>query len=145
MAVNPGAYPIDPMTPVGSLRLALMDTDFVALEPPVTGQVSYELYSDLELQAILNQAGNNKTRAMGYALLRKADAAAAEAVSVRTADLSADLTRKAEQYRLLAQVYFGRADADDAASGLDEAFEVVPTGSYGPTHWPEAAAYPFWR
>lgn len=145
MAVNPGAYPIDPMTPVGSLRLALMDTDFEPLEPPVTGQVSYTNFSDAELQALLIQGGGNETRAMGYALLRKADAAAAEAVSVRTQDLSADLSRKAEQYRLLAQVYFGRADADDAASGTDEAFEIVPTGSYGPTHWPEAAAYPFWR
>lgn len=142
---NPGAFPIDPSTPVGALRLALMDTTYEPLDPPVEGQVSYDQYSDAELAAFLTQGGDNQLRAMGYAMLRLSAQAAAEAVAVRAQDLSADQSRKPEAYRLLAQQYFAQADENDNAGGLNEAFEVVPTGSYGPTHWPEAAAYPFWR
>lgn len=141
-----GAYPIDPTTDVGKLRLLLGDSIGVEFDPPVPGERDYPQWSDDELEQFIAAAGDSSiTRAASYAYLQMAASAAAESVTVRTQDLSADLTRRSEAYRLLAKQYADLADGEDAASGAGEAFEVVPTGSYGPTHWPEAAAYPFWR
>lgn len=138
-----GVAPPNPTTSVGRLRLLLGDSTYTELDPPVAGLGDYTTFSDDELEQFLLAGGDNINRAAGFAYLQWAAAAAGTSGSVRTQDLSADTRGKSAEFRELAKFYFGLADEDDANTGLNDAFFVAPTGSYGPTHWPEAAARPF--
>ena len=58
-------------------------------------------------------------------------AAAKKSKSVKDYDLQVDLTKRATDLAKSAQMWFDSADGSDAAS-LEEAFEIVPTGTgYG--------------
>lgn len=123
---NPGVYPLDPSTPVGQFRVAYPDKNSVPLDPPVVGQQDYEKFSDLDIEGFLALGGSSILRAIGYALLQKASAAAEESSVVKDYDLSIDLTKKAADLREQAAEYFALADQQDSAG--EDAFTVVRIG-----------------
>ena len=51
---NRGVAPADTSTETGQLRTNLGDLNFVPLDPPETGFGSYDWFSDLELEELLN-------------------------------------------------------------------------------------------
>lgn len=123
---NPGAFPVDPSTPVGRFRVAYPDKNSVPLDPVVSGQQDYEKFSDMEIEGFLALGGGSTLRAIGYALLQKASSAAEESSVVKDYDLSIDLTKKAADLREQAAEYFALADQQDSAG--EDAFTVVRIG-----------------
>jgi hypothetical protein len=121
---NTGVAPLDPTTDVGKLRALIGDTNYVPLDPPVTGQGDYTMFSDVELTAYLAQAGDSLNRAAGYAYFALASQAALSAKQIKDYDLQVDTRQRADSLFNVAKWYFDQADAADA----EEAFFIVPTG-----------------
>lgn len=126
---NSGVYPIDPLTPVGQFRLASGDVISVPFDPVQAGLQDYRMWSDDEIEQFLVSGGDSTNRAIGYAWLQASGAAALESKTVKDYDLAVDLTKRAEDLRKTALFYFNLADQEDSIAGLDEAFEIVSTGT----------------
>ena len=124
---NPGAFPVDPTSPVGVVRSILGDTISQPLDPPVSGQEDFRLFSDMEIEAFLAQAAGSPVRASGWAYLSLAGAASHEAYLAKDYDLQYDGRQKAAQFREQASYYFSLADIEDASG--EDAFTIVPTGA----------------
>lgn len=130
--VNRGIAPPDFDTPVGQFRSAYPDLTYVALDPPETGFGDYAELSDLEIQGFLARGAGSVNRGIGFYYLQLAGAASKRSKTVKDYDLTVDLTKRSNELRTVAQIYFDLADADDALVGED-AFQIVPTGtSCGP-------------
>jgi len=129
---NRGIAPLDPNSDVGQLRLIIGDTEYVELDP---GYGDYNNFSDAELQGFVVAGGGSITRASGYAYLRFAALAAANAISWRSDDLAVDSKLVASEYRLLARIAFEQADNEDdlSASGfaLDFPYSFCTCGGAG--------------
>lgn len=143
MADNKGAYPLDPLTLVGQFRLASGDVISVPFDPDQPGFQNYRLWSDEEIAQFVVLGGTSSNRAVGYAWLQAAGAAALQSKSIKDYDLQVDLTKRAGDLRALALVYFGLADSEDAAAGLDEAFEIVDTGTDREYYY-RVEGFPYW-
>lgn len=139
MASNSGVYPIDPTTPVGQFRLQYGDTTSVPFDPDTPGFQNYTDYSDAEIEQFLAAGSNSINRAIGYAYLQQAGAASRQSKSVKDYDLAVDLTKRAADLRVTAEMYFGLASQD----GLDEYFNIVTTGTDEWWHWEEANDFPY--
>lgn len=137
---NIGVAPPDFATEVGQFRALVGDTSYVVTTP---GFGDYKMFSDAEIQAFIAQGGGSAFRAAGYAFLALSGQAALQSKMVKTDDLSIDLKNQAEALRKTAELWFQRADDEDAALGLDDEFLIVPTGRTRPC-WcvPELAAPP---
>lgn len=123
---NIGVAPPDPATEIGSLRYAIGDTEYSALVPPVAGFGDYELFSDLELQSLLDMGGGFPANAIGYAYLKLAGVAAGQAVSWKSDDLALDLSKTPAELRAIAALWFAQGEA---AANSEEYFDIVPLGS----------------
>lgn len=121
---NPGKHPIDAESPIGKLRLAVGDTSYTALTPPVAGQVDYANFSDAELQELVDLAGENRYRAAAMAWAKLAAIAAASSVSIKTNDLGYSRDRTASELRELAKFWAKLATEQDEGNA-DESIEIV--------------------
>lgn len=140
---NPGVAPLDPLTPVGQVRLNLGDTVYVPLDPPVEGQGDYNNFSDEAIEGFIAAASGNPASATGYGYLQLAAIAALSSGTITTDDLSVKQENRATELRQIAAAWFGRGDGADDAAGLNEYFNIVPYGGY--VH-PELSAFPtHWR
>lgn len=117
MAINKGIAPPDASTPVGQMRAALSDTEYLPLIPDEPGYGEYQNFSDYELEAKLAQAGGSTTRAIGFAYLTLAGVAAAEAVDWASDDKRVTMSKRATALTAVAKEWFDRADGEDAAGG----------------------------
>lgn len=124
---NIGVSPIDPLTPVGQLRLNIGDTASIALVPPVSGSADYANFSDIDLAGFLAQSGDNLNRATGNAYLRLAAEYAATGRSIKTDDLAIDTRNRGKDLLEVASYWFSQADSDVSAEA-DEYFNIVPFG-----------------
>lgn len=122
MAINKGVAPPDMTSDVGRLRAVLGDLEYVALTPPEPGLGSYKLFGDAELEAFLETSGSVEGSA-SLAYLQLAASAAFESRNVKDQDLQIDLTKRATDFRLIAQEWQDRADA--AAADVFEMFDTV--------------------
>lgn len=127
---HPGAYPLDPATPVGTFRLVYGDTESTPYDPVEPGFQNYGELSDAEIQAFIAQGGDSTNRAIGFYYIALAGKAAIESKSVSDYDIKIDTTKRAADLRAIAQWWFDLADNDDATSA-EEAFEIVPVGQRG--------------
>lgn len=135
---NPGAWPLDPETPVGQFRLLYNLTaheDYVPVEP---GIVDFAELSDLQIEAYLAAGGGNVNRGIGYYVLAQSSHAARQAKSVKDYDLAVDLRSLAKELDAAAQSWFDRADREDMVDGENDIFEVfgpepeiIPEGTLG--------------
>lgn len=125
---NPGLTPLDSASEVGQIRLLFGDTQSTPYDPPVTGQGNYTYFSDEEVSAFLAQSGGSATRAIGFAYISLAGAAAMESKSITDIDLRVDLTKRAADLRATAQLWLERADAEDDADGTNDFFDVFDLG-----------------
>ena len=124
---NPGAWPLDPTTPVGTFRILYGDTDSEPYDPVVVGIQNYSELSDDEVEGFISQGGDSVPRGIGYLYIAMAGQAAKQSKVVQDQDLRVDLTKRAADLRAIAEVWFVSADNDDLVSA-EEAFEIVPTG-----------------
>ena len=127
---NPGAYPLDPTSPVGRFRILYGGTDSEPYDPVVVGIQNYSELSDAEIEGFISQGGDSVPRGIGYLYIAMAGRAAIASRQIQDADLRVDTTKRAADLRAIAEVWFGSADDDDLVSA-EEAFEIVPTGSRG--------------
>ena len=134
---NRGIAPPDLTTDVGQFRILAGDTQYVELDPPEAGFGDYEKFSDDEIEGYLAQAEGSIPRAIGYAYLYLAGQAALTSTSVRDYDLQVDTTKRADGLIAIANMWFGKADAEEA-----DYFDVVPVGSRGRRCKPELAPRP---
>lgn len=120
---------------MGNLRYLIGDYTYVPLDPPVPGQGEYAAFSDAELEALLAMSNGNASRAVGYAYLKLAGAAAGEAVSWATDDLRLSLEKTPAELRAVAQMWFSQADDEDNDSGAGEYFDLVQFGQANRNWW----------
>lgn len=120
---NPGFAPLIATSDVGRFRLLFGDTEFEPYDPEAGGYGNYKFFSDDQIEAFLASGGTD-TRAIGFAYLNLAGAAAVESRSVKDHDLAVDLTKRSSDLRAIAQGWFERADAEDDADGNGDIFEV---------------------
>lgn len=125
MADNPGAYPLDPTTEVGKLRVTIGDVNSTPYNPVRPNVQNYKMFSDVELEVFIAQ-GSSVLRAAGFAYLALAAQASLNSKSVADYDLRVDTTKRGADLRAIAQRFFDQADEQDA--GTDEGFQIVPTG-----------------
>lgn len=121
---NPGAYPLDPDTLVGRFRLNYGDSKSTPFDPERPGEQNYGELSDEEIEGFLMAGGDSVSRGIGFLYLAMSGQAAKEAKSVGDYDLKLDTRARAEELRETAQMWFDRADAEDAAAGDDDIFEL---------------------
>lgn len=126
---NSGVYPIDPLTPVGQFRLTSGDVISVPFDPVQSGLQNYRLWSDDEIESFLVSGGDSMNKAIGYAWLQSSALASQQSKTVKDYDLAVDLTKRATDLRKTAEFYFGLAAQEDSIAGLDDAFEIVDTGT----------------
>jgi len=122
---NPGETPLDPATEVGQFRLLFGDTNYEEYDPSQPGYGNYTYFSDAEIRGFLAAGQDNASRAIGMAYLQLAGAASLQSKNVKDQDLAIDLTRRAEDLRKTAQLWFDRADAEDDAGGEADFFDVI--------------------
>ena len=128
-AGHPGAWPLDPATPVGRFRILYGDTESTAYDPVEPGIQNYQELSDDEAEGFIAQGGDSIPRGIGYLYIALAGQAAKQSKVVQDQDLRVDLTKRAADLRAIADVWFGSADNDDLVNA-EEAFEIVPTGRH---------------
>lgn len=129
---NIGVAPPDVETEIGALRYAIGDTVYVPLDPPVEGFGDYEIFSDAELQALLNMGGGIPANAIGYAYLKLAGVAAGQSVAWKSDDLSLDLSKTPADLRAIAAMWFEQGEAALAATDIFDVFPTVGTGDFIP-------------
>ncbi len=122
--MNPGASPIDPTSNVGLLRILVGDTANVPLEPPVAGQASYAVWSDSALLGALILADDSVYRAAGDLYASLAAQYAQSEADIKTDDLVLRTGGRSASFLKLAQSFYARADAEDAA-GASDFFEIA--------------------
>jgi len=143
MAENKGVYPLDPLTLVGQFRLASGDVISVPFDPVQAGFQNYTYWSDDEIAQFIVLGGTSQNRAIGYAWLQASAGAALASKTVKDYDLQVDLTKRSEDLRKTAQFYFDLAEGEDVIAGLDDAFEIVNTGTDREL-WTGVEGFPYW-
>lgn len=140
---NPGIAPLNPTTAIGRVRLNLGDTEYVPLDPPVTGKGDYAYFSDQAIEAFIESASGNEANATGYGYLQLAAIVSVSSSNIVTDDLQVDTSKRATDLRQIAAAWFAQGKDQDDAAGLNEYFNIVPYGgrrNYAelaefPTHW----------
>ena len=142
---NRGLRDFDTSTEVGTLRLQVGDTQFTELSPPEDDWVDFAYFSDSTLEAFIETADENLTRATGFAYRSLAGILTMSAVSITTDDLRVDTLGRAKLMRELAAEWLSSAEDEDNAAASD-LFEVIPFGGFANPYaktWPEASARPY--
>lgn len=140
---NPGIAPPDVNTPVGAFRVAVGDTAYVALVPPLMGSADYTYFSDAELQSVLDATGGSPSNAgMAFAYRKLAAMLALKASNIQTDDLKVATEQRAEIMRKIANDFQGAATTDVSAADV---FSIVYPFDPYPGGPPELAERPwFW-
>jgi len=125
MSANQGVAPPNYTTDVGRFRLIAADAVWVELNPPVSGQGDYTLWSDADIQAFLD-VEDGVYRAVGLAYATLAAEAAQNAQLIADFDLRIDARQKADSLRAQSLWFYARADELDAEGA--EGFQIVSTG-----------------
>ena len=121
---NPGAYPLDPDSPVGRFRLNYGDTSSEPFDPPRPGEQNYVELSDIEIESFIAAGGDSISRGIGMYYMSMSGQAAKEAINAKDYDHQVDRRSVAGELRAAAQMWFDRADAEDAANGDNDIFEI---------------------
>lgn len=124
---RPGAWPVDPTTPVGQVRFATGDYEAVEYDPDEPGFRNFAAFSDAEIETMLALGGDSVLRAVGYAYLKIAGFAAGDAIDWASDDLRLNLSKKPAELRAIAQMWFERADDEDDTAGANDIFEIFDT------------------
>ena len=120
---NVGAYPIDPSTPVGALRVLVGDTSGEELPG---GVAEYRVWSDQALQAALTIAGS-PYRAAGDLYTGIAAFYAQKGRQVRTDDLQLNTSGRSGAILDIAKQFYAQASEAAAAENSDF-FDIVQIG-----------------
>lgn len=115
---NLGVIPVDPTTPVGTMRNIIGDVTYNAIVGD-SAHGDFTNFSDAQLQAFYDTGRQQIEYGVAYCYSTLAAQFAAEAAKVVTADLQIDLTLRAQAMRQIAQQWMDRGDAMvryDAAS-----------------------------
>jgi len=143
---NIGAYPIDPTSAVGNFRLLAGDSDGTPIEPtpPATEptEADYNIWSDLEIEALISQSGGVVARAIAMGYTQLAAQAASVSSSIRTDDLSVTTTSRSGEFIKLAQLWSDIADKDDELAASDS-FDIVYSQRDCPSCWAEGSSREF--
>lgn len=131
-----GAWPVDPGTEVGWLRIAIDDADGVPHDPQ-DGKAEFTYLSDAALQSIIDLYPDDRPMQIGTAYQRIGMALARAGQRVRVDDIEIDTRSQADSYLALAKQWFETA----GAAGSD-AFEIVPVGT-NQVRRPEGTQWPY--
>jgi hypothetical protein len=128
-----GVAPLDPLSPIGKLRVLVGDTQTSPLEEPEFGFADYAVFDDDALEAALSAADGNQYRAAGNLLAVMAAEYMQLGKSVRTDDLSIDTRSRGKDLFEVARSFWDQAVAVDATAG-DSFLAIVPFAGRAPQH-----------
>ena len=137
MAENRGIAPPDMTTPVGQVRALLGDVEYTPYDPSQSGYGMYKMMSDTEIEGFLATSDQSPEGAMYYAYLQMAGAAARESKVVKDFDLQVDLSKRATDLRIIAEMWLDKWNAASA-----DIFEVFDIGTGNVWYPPEATPFP---
>lgn len=123
MAENRGIAPPDMSTPVGQVRALIGDVEWTAYDPPVPGFGMYQKMSDAEIEGFLALSDGDPLGAAYFTYLQMASSAAEEAKVVQDLDLRIDLTKRASELRLIAQMWLDKWN--QASADIFETFDTL--------------------
>lgn len=116
---NIGQTPPDYSAPIGRFRLLAQDTNYIDLNPVVTGQGSYDLFSDAEVSGYIAMfEGYSMYRSVAAAYLAMAGRAAMAAKMTKDFDLQVDLTKRQAALNEAAAAFQERAEEEDLRNGV---------------------------
>ena len=137
--VNKGIAPPNASTSVGRFRFISGDYEYTALTPPEVGFGNYTIWSDNVISSFLEQASGSVSRAISLGYLQAA--AAVDAQSIKTDDLSYSGKSEVDKWLALAKFWGDRADAEDGAL-MNDWFDLVPVGGFCDYGRAEASPWP---
>lgn len=123
---------------MGQFRLTSGDYEYSPLSPPEAGFGDYSIWSDAVIESLLVASTGSIARAISFGYIQLA--AATDASSIKTDDLSESGKGEADKWLALARFWGDRADSEDAA-GAGDWFDLVPVGEACYTR-PEASPWP---
>lgn len=135
---NKGIAPADITSPVGRFRVLYGDLGYVPLVPAETGYGDYAELSDAEIEGFIAQGAGSVPQAIGWLYLAMAGKAAQESRNIKDQDLAVNTEKRASELRIVAQMWFDRASAEE-----DEYFDIVPVGGNSPGFVAEGTV-PIW-
>lgn len=138
--VNSGLYPLEPGTDLTRFRVLAGDTNATPNDP-ADGYGNFQLFSDEEILAYLEENPENIYRALAEAFFAAHARAAFESKFVKDYDLEVDARDRAKQILSAAERFDRKADDLDAEAGLNGEF-FVSINTYRPDSLnitPEAA------
>lgn len=123
------------------MRLALGDQEWVPLTPDEPGFGNYGLFSDDELQALLDIAGGNVPRAIAIAYQKIGASWASTGATIKTDDLSYSAKESVGNWLTLAKFWNDLADRQEEVA-MDSYFDLVEVGTVRKFHaTPEASPF----
>ena len=141
MATNRGIAPPDRSTDVGKMRYALGDSDYKPI-PDDPGYGDYALFSDAELETLIELAGGNVPRAVAMAYRKIGAQWTSLGATIKTDDLSYSAKDSVGNWRSLADDWDKIAD-DQEQRAIDNYFDLVDVGTTRRGRCkPEAAPWP---
>lgn len=141
MAEPIGVAPPEPDTNVGLVRLLGGDSDYVALDPPVSGMGLYKLWSDAEIEAALSMADDSVPRAIAILYTQLAAHWNSSGATIKTDDLTYSVKDSVGSWLSLADYWRKVADDEDDRA-INDYFDLVDVGVGDCWLRPEATPWP---
>lgn len=125
--VNSGLYPLEPGTDLTRFRVLAGDTNATPNDP-ADGYGDFQLFSDVEVLAYLEENPENIYRALAEAFFAAHARAAFESKFIKDYDLEVDARDRAKQILAAAERFDRKADDLDAEAGRNgEFFHSIDT------------------
>lgn len=134
-----GHAPPDGTTDVGKFRLLAGDSEWIELDPPVPGQGLYQLWTDAEIQAMIDVSGS-VARAISMAYAQIGAQWASNGATIKTDDLSYSVKDSVGNWMNLAAWWAKVAD-DEESRAVDDMFDLKVVR--GDSEWRKAEAAPW--
>lgn len=143
---NLGAYPPDPATEVGWLRIAIKDAEGVPSVPPTIPQTAEYLYiSDASLQTSIDLYPGDRLAQKADALTSMGQDLIMQAQLIQVDDIKIDTRQRGELFLQMAAAAREEA-AKNGTGSVSGAFSVFPTNTGDASNWdarrPEGTPYP---
>jgi len=132
-----GAYPVDPDSEIGWLRIALDDAEGVEI-PGDANNREYPFFTDAALQTVIDLYPDDRPMQIGTAYQRMGMLLIRTGQRVRVDDIEIDTRQQGADFLKMAEQWFETA----RAGGASDFFQIGTTGQNAGVRQPEGTPYP---
>lgn len=132
-----GAWPVDPGTEIGWLRIALDDADGTPVPGSTPPVAEFPLFSDAALQTVIDLYPGDRPMQIGTAYQRIGMSLIRTGQRVRVDDIEIDTRQQGADFLRLSEQWF-----ETARTGGSGFFTITTTGANAGVRQPEGTPYP---